>query len=366
MKILIIYLPLSEPFFPSVVQKIAAKTGWNFKVIYAQQGTCNQSYPADIFIPVKLLATKNRLLKTILQPFRYYKIIKEFQPDVIHCFNEIFSPTLTETILLSKLANCQGVIVNYSWENLDWYRFPYKIFCSYNRQHLDYSLTTNDKATKHNVGLGLSADRVKKIWWAIDTATFTPAPHSIQSPQNYGLVYIGRLVPEKGILTILQALSRLPEGVSLSIIGTGPVENHIRKSVSDMGLSHRVLLYGHKNYTEIREILHQNDILVLPSLTTAYWAEQFGRVILEAMACGVPVIGSSSGAIPEIIGDSGLIFQEGNAADLVDKIAYLANNQDAYNNLHLQGMERVQQNFTQDIFVDHLIAFYSTSKNDVT
>src|SRR5260221_14335510 len=67
----------------------------------------------------------------------------------------------------------------------------------------------------------------------------------------------------------------------------------------------------------------QIDALVLRSLTTPVWKEQFGRVLTEAMACGVPVVGSSSGAIPEVIGEAGLIFPEGDAAALAGCLAKL-------------------------------------------
>src|SRR5207245_3300012 len=71
---------------------------------------------------------------------------------------------------------------------------------------------------------------------------------------------------------------------------------------------------------EVPRYLERMTALVLPSLTTPTWKEQFGHVLIEAMACGVPVIGSDSGAIPEVIGDAGLVVPEGDVAGLAEAL----------------------------------------------
>jgi glycosyltransferase involved in cell wall biosynthesis len=90
------------------------------------------------------------------------------------------------------------------------------------------------------------------------------------------------------------------------------------------------------------------DCLVLPSRTTKKWKEQFGRVLIEAMACEVPVIGSDSGEIPNVIGESGLVFREGDADDLYSKLEVLINNKDVGVKLAEKGRQRVLNNFTQE------------------
>jgi glycosyltransferase involved in cell wall biosynthesis len=90
------------------------------------------------------------------------------------------------------------------------------------------------------------------------------------------------------------------------------------------------------------------DCLVLPSRTTRKWKEQFGRVLIEAMACEVPVIGSDSGEIPNVIGDCGLIFREGDVDDLSSKLELLINDYDLRVELAERGRQRVLNNFTQE------------------
>ncbi len=90
------------------------------------------------------------------------------------------------------------------------------------------------------------------------------------------------------------------------------------------------------------------DALVLPSLTRPNWIEQFGRVLPEAMACETPVIGSSSGEIPHVIGEAGLVFQEGNVQELVACVRKLLDDPELYARLAVEGRQRVLENYTQE------------------
>jgi glycosyltransferase involved in cell wall biosynthesis len=92
---------------------------------------------------------------------------------------------------------------------------------------------------------------------------------------------------------------------------------------------------------------HQLDTLVVPSRTRPNWKEQFGRVLVEAMACGVPVVGSDSGEIPHVIGDAGLIFPEDQIDVLRAHLARLLGNADLRADLARRGRERVLARFTQ-------------------
>jgi glycosyltransferase involved in cell wall biosynthesis len=91
----------------------------------------------------------------------------------------------------------------------------------------------------------------------------------------------------------------------------------------------------------------QMDVLVLPSRTRPNWKEQFGRVLVEAMACGLPVIGSDSGEIPNVIGDAGLIFPEGQAGPLRDRLQRLMRDPGLVGTLSQRGRQRVLAHYTQ-------------------
>ena len=109
---------------------------------------------------------------------------------------------------------------------------------------------------------------------------------------------------------------------------------------------------------------HQIDVLAVPSLTRPNWKEQFGRVLVEAMASGVPVIGSDSGAIPDIIGDAGLIVPEGDVSALADGLCRLQREDDLRARLMKAGRARVIDHFThQQVAADTVAVYREMMKN---
>ena len=109
----------------------------------------------------------------------------------------------------------------------------------------------------------------------------------------------------------------------LLLLGSGPDRDRLLGIADRLGLSDRLTVRESVPSTDVAGILASMSMLVLPSRTTPTWKEQFGRVLVEAMAAGVPVIGSSSGAIPEVIGDAGDVVPEGDAGELASRITRL-------------------------------------------
>ena len=162
-----------------------------------------------------------------------------------------------------------------------------------------------------------------------DPNLYHPLPESERQeliPRAAGEViigYVGRMVEQKGLQTLIEALARLPRsGWKLVVIGTGPYESRFDELVSMHGLTNRVIRLGYVAHEVTPRYLGAMDILVLPSETRPNWKEQFGRVVIEAMACGSCVVGSDSGEIPTLIQASGggCVFPEANPTALADVI----------------------------------------------
>ena len=104
------------------------------------------------------------------------------------------------------------------------------------------------------------------------------------------------------------------------------------------------------------------DALVLPSHTTPTWKEQFGRVLIEAMACETVVVGSDSGEIPQVIGAAGMIYPEGNPEALAERLAHLAGDPALRAQLAQQGRARVLAHFTQQCVAEATWQVYQQMK----
>jgi glycogen synthase len=140
-----------------------------------------------------------------------------------------------------------------------------------------------------------------------------------QGARRYDLAFLGRLVSDKGVDLLIDALGALKTrglAPSLLIIGTGPEEAALRRSVARLGLEAQVSFAGPKRDAALVEALNQARILVVPSR----WAEPFGIVALEGIACGCVVLGASGGGLADAIGACGTLFERGSADALADKL----------------------------------------------
>ena len=169
---------------------------------------------------------------------------------------------------------------------------------------------------------------------------------------------MGRIVREKGIADLIRALVSLPERCVLVLVGSGEFERPIRKLSENLGVASRIRWVPHILSLEIPEYMNAFDVLVLPSRTTSRWKEQFGRVLIEAMSCETPVVGSSSAEIPRVIGEAGLVFPEGDVAALSGELRRLHFDLNLALDLGAKGRARVLEKFThRRIAVETLRAY---------
>jgi glycosyltransferase involved in cell wall biosynthesis len=138
--------------------------------------------------------------------------------------------------------------------------------------------------------------------------------------------YAGKLVEEKGLGALWQAFAGLAQeypNLHLLLAGRGPMLEVLRESAREVGLEDRLHVPGVVHNSDLPRFMNAMDIFVLPSETRPNWREQFGRAIVEAMACGVAAVGSDSGEIPDVVGEAGLVFPEGDASALASALGEL-------------------------------------------
>jgi glycosyltransferase involved in cell wall biosynthesis len=191
----------------------------------------------------------------------------------------------------------------------------------------DLFLATTERARDALLLEGAPPERVRVSGPGIDVDRFavarTPVP-----PEDGGhlVLSVGRLVWEKGHQDLLRALAELRragrDDVRGLIVGQGPEEGRLRRYASDLGLDGVVRFAGSAPYEEMAGFYARASCLVLASIPIRYWEEQFGMVLIEAMAAHLPIVASSSGAIPEVVGGSGTLFAPGDWRGLADVLAH--------------------------------------------
>jgi glycosyltransferase involved in cell wall biosynthesis len=132
----------------------------------------------------------------------------------------------------------------------------------------------------------------------------------------------------------------------------------LERLARQLGVTERVRFLGAMTAETVREKMATWDLLVLPSRETPLWMEQLGRVLLEAMALGVPIVAADTGSIPWVVGECGLLFRQDNLGGLLSAVQNLLNNRDRTNLRVRKGKERVRAEFTWPVFAERVTDFY--------
>lgn len=169
--------------------------------------------------------------------------------------------------------------------------------------------------------------------------------------------YLGRFVPEKGIETLMRALDASTQPWRALFVGGGPMEAEVRAWGDRHG--GRVRIATGVAHHAVPDYLNAMDVLCAPSRTTRRWHEQLGRMLTEAMACGVPVVGSDSGEIPFVVADAGLIVPEDDVAAWTREIDTLLANPPRCADLATRGRARAEAEFALDVVAERHLDFFS-------
>lgn len=286
--------------------------------------------------------------------FRYKNIratLEEVKPDVIFLYEEPYSYVAWQILYWQRKICPQAKFVFYTWQNLDCnYSFLHKLAEKYVFKH-----SAAGVAGSHDVENILRlrgfSKQIRRVPLALDPTDFPVAEGSVLRDElklhNFTIGYIGRLAKEKGLEDLFHALALLSDrSWQLLLIGSGPDESALRNLAIQLHIAAKITWIPYVKNTEMYRYYPVMDVFILPSRTTVDWKEQFGRVLIESMICGTPVIGSSSGEIPLVIGDAGLVFSERDVPGLVNVIEKLMDDAQLQKFLSIAGRERVLEHFT--------------------
>lgn len=336
---------------------------------------------SDCVYPTYNSATIRQKILYIVNPFAYFRIKKtliDFKPDIIHLHNV----TKASPLLLHLCKKYPTIATMHDFEWLDQTRFddfpslrPFKEsmahYFKYNKSISYYVQRMRYKFIRlgqRNVDIFVcpSQAMAKLLKESAIKSKVVVVPNGIEAEtKRYSatntvnpkqLLFVGRLVPEKGLDTLLAALQLAKDTqICLDIIGDGPERTILEQLVSDLGLDHRVYFAGYLTEPEMAPYYKKAAIVVIPSV----WYEPFGLVALEAMLRGKAVIASKSGGLAETIEHlkTGLLVTPGDPLELAESITYLIKNPRIRKRLEVTG-RKAAESYSTHSFINHMEAVY--------
>ena len=274
-------------------------------------------------------------------------LLTRLEPDIIHVEHGAPALSYFQFLLAKTLFAPRAKAMFFTWVNLDYRLRSHRRWIErYNLRHTDYAIAGNRDAQRILRARGYEGSSSVLPLWGIDKDWGSNAPSDLRRRlglDGFVVGFAGRLIRQKGLFTLIEAAALLPEKPMVMLIGDGSDRAEIIARADHLGVKLRhVKTLPHARLPGYYRAL---DAFVLPSLTTPHWKEQFGHVLIEAMACETPVIGSDSGEIPNVIGDAGLIFPEGDAQALAETLRRLLHDEALRRNLARRGRERVLQHY---------------------
>jgi glycosyltransferase involved in cell wall biosynthesis len=273
--------------------------------------------------------------------------LRAFAPEVVHVDEEPYNLATFHAMWLAKRAGAQ--VLWFSWQNLTrQYPPPFCWFERYAVRNADHAIVGSQGAATVWRGKGYAGPLAVIPQFGVDADIFSPDAVRRQDRGEFVIGYAGRLVREKGVDLLLQAAAGVDGKWQMIVQGMGSEQRQLETLADDLGVRDCISFRGQwMPSLELPQLYRQLDVLVVPTRSLPNWVEQFGRVLVEAMACGVPVIGSDCGEIPNVVGDAGLIFPEDDVGALREQLARLMRDAGLRAELSRRGRERVLNHYTQ-------------------
>lgn len=295
-----------------------------------------------------------------------YNLLKSFAPNIIHVEQGDNAFSYFQVILLTKLLRLKPKFLFFTWVN--WqaqfslkYRLIWRWLEKINLAASCGAIVGNKDAQDILHTKKFHKPMLILPQLGVNQHVFSPQKKENSSVHSIG--YIGRLVEEKGVQLLIQAFAHLEKTFTdwkLIIVGRGPYQEKLEALITANKLHKKVIISPPVSHFEVANLINTLDILVLPSYDTIDWKEQFGHILIEAMACAVPVIGSSAGEIPNVIQDAGIVFEQRNLQSLIASLQTLMQDKDLRSRLGKKGLERVSQHYSHQAIAKATHTFWQS------
>ena len=286
--------------------------------------------------------------RIICWPPNFY--LRQFKPDIIHCEFEQESLGALQVALARRLFAPDAQLILYAYQNILRPRnLPVRRLSATTLQAAQHIICASREAVDVLRRQGYAGQSSVLPGVGLDRRYFYPkSAAKIRAQlglQGFVVGYVGRLAPEKSVGTLLNAVAGL-KNITLLLIGNGPQKARLQALAQDLDIGHRCFFVGAIDYNMMADYMNAMDALVLPSSATPNWKEQFGRVLVEAMACKVVVAGSNSGAIPEVIGEAVFIVPPQDALALAKILGRVSTDATLHQLYAERGFQRATQHYS--------------------
>jgi len=326
--------------FPEVDLEVITTERW-------REAEIDVEATADDLFPVSMARTyfSKHIQLFAYDPRPIIKALRKHRPQLIDISHEPYSIACAEVLMLCSLfARGVPIVLQTNQNIFHNYPPPFSWLERYALKRVAAAYACSETVVEVLRAKGFDKP-APIVTFGVDTEAFRPKSPDLQrtaGPLTLG--YVGRLIPGKGLKVLAEALGQVKDkDWQFLVVGDGPEREEFERILASSGVLNRVRFTGAISFSEVPPLFHEIDVLVLPTETTSRVREQFGRVLVEAMASAVPVIGSTCGAIPEVIGDAGLVVQEGDAASLAGAIRQMLSDQGLRERLAKAGLARVQR-----------------------
>lgn len=306
-------------------------------------------------------------------------LLREFRPQIIQVEQGSKALAYAELITLNQLLGLKAKNLFFTWWNLPYdLKFPVSLLEAYNLRHTHGIVSGNQDGAEILRQRGYQGPIKVMPQLGVDERRFQPAPQPELANKlgiregDFVVGFVGRFVEEKGLLTLLKALASLSDRPwKWLLLGRGPLQSVLMDKAAENNIKDRLICVESVPHDQVPRYINLMSALVLPSettyqfktLTSVGWKEQFGHVLIEAMACKVPLVGSDSGEIPHVIGNSGLVFPEGDAQALSSCLVQLMEQPELAKNLGQLGYERAMSQYTNHALAQQQLDFYKDIVN---
>lgn len=296
----------------------------NFRLIKLPSFSDLQRY-SFLDKPIKFLS--NRIIGDSQILFGLEKFANQF--DIFHTADPYYYYSYQLAKL--RLRNLIPCLLITSWETI-----PFNNESIFQKQRIkklslmaaDGFLCYTKKAKESLIIEGVNPEKINLVRLGVDLERFQPKK---KVNNQITILFVGRLVEEKGIIDLLKAFYQVKKQINssklkLKIIGDGGLRSQLESFIKEKKLMDDVIILK-RDYSQIHRDYQQADLFVLPTKKTNSWEEQYGMVLIEAMASGLPVVVYNSGAVKEIIGEAGILVNENNYQQLVKQTIFLINHE---------------------------------------